>query len=88
MRAMNDYVILDEIKEPVKTAGGLEMSSKDMRSQRYIKGKVLALPPDAPKDHIKVGDIVHVDASGTFGHVMDEQTVTITKLKFLVGMED
>jgi len=43
MKAINHFVIVDKIKEAPKKVGGLELTEKQNKDVRYIKGKVISV---------------------------------------------
>ena len=42
MKAINYFVIVDKIKEEPKKVGGLELTEKQDKDVRYIKGRVIS----------------------------------------------
>ena len=41
MKAINHYLIIDKVKEAPKKVGGLELTEKQNKDERYIKGRVI-----------------------------------------------
>ena len=60
MRAINDYVIVDIIKEGPKKVGGLILTDETDETNRYKKANVISVGNSVPV--IKKGDSVHYDA--------------------------
>jgi co-chaperonin GroES (HSP10) len=75
MKAINKYIIIDQIREEIKTSSGILMSGEDMIGIRYKKGKVVS--PGSNVTNIKEGDIIYYDS--TAGHTVvlggDKHTV-------------
>ena len=60
MKAIGNFIVIDEINEPLtKTAGGLELTDKLKEDIRYRKGKIISSGPDLlKKDQIILFDRV------------------------------
>ena len=43
MKAINHYLIIDKVKEAPKIVGGLELTEKQNKDERYIKGRVISV---------------------------------------------
>ena len=43
MKAINHYLIIDKVKEAPKKVGGLELTEKQNKDERYIKGRVISV---------------------------------------------
>ena len=43
MQAVNYYIIIDKIKEAPKKVGGLELTEKQNKDIRYVKGRVISV---------------------------------------------
>ena len=55
MRAIGNYIILEEVLEKiVKTEGGLELGEKHREDIRYRKGIVISSGPDVIKKNDKI----------------------------------
>ena len=64
MQAINDYVIVDMIKEGPKKVGGLILTDETDETNRYKKANVISVGDQVPK--IKKGDFIYYD--GVAGH--------------------
>ena len=64
MQAINDYVIVDKIKEGPKKVGGLILTDETDESNRYRKANIVSVGNDVPI--VKKGDIIYYD--GVAGH--------------------
>ena len=60
MQAVNDYVIVDIIKEGPKKVGGLILTDETDETNRYKKGTIISVGNDVPI--VKRGDSVYYDA--------------------------
>ena len=60
MKAINDYVIIDKIKEGPKKVGGLILTDRTDDTNRYKKANVISVGNDVPI--VKEGDSIYYDA--------------------------
>ena len=60
MQAVNDYVIIDMIKEGPKKVGGLILTDETDETNRYKKANVISTGNDVPI--VNKGDIIYYDA--------------------------
>ena len=60
MKAIGNFIVIDEINEPLtKTAGGLELTDELKEDIRYRKGKIISSGPDLlKKDQVILFDRV------------------------------
>jgi len=66
MKPIGKYIVITKIEEEVKTESGILLSSEDVASMRYQKGKVVK--PGTLVDTIKEKDIIYYDKAA--GHSM------------------
>ena len=59
MQAINQYVVINKIKEAPKNVGGLELTESQDKDTRYLKGEVISVGDQVPV--VKKGDIVRYD---------------------------
>tara|TARA_R100001443_G_scaffold108781_1_gene119659 strand:+ start:393 stop:650 length:258 start_codon:yes stop_codon:yes gene_type:complete len=64
MQAVNDYVIVDIIKDGPKKVGGLILTEKTDETNRYKKANIISVGNNVPI--VKKGDCVYYD--GVAGH--------------------
>ena len=64
MQAINDYVIVDKIKEGPKKVGGLILTEEVDDTNRYRKANIISVGNDVPI--VKKGDSIYYD--GIAGH--------------------
>ena len=60
MQAVNDYVIVDIVKEGPKKVGGLILTDETDETNRYKKSKVISTGNDVP--FVSKGDTIYYDA--------------------------
>ena len=60
MQAVNDYVIVDIIKEGPKKVGGLILTDETDETNRYRKANIISVGNDVPI--VKTGDVIYYDA--------------------------
>ena len=60
MQAINDYVIVDKIKEGVKKVGGLILTDETDETNRYKKANIISVGDMV--EVVKVGDSIYYDA--------------------------
>jgi len=66
MKPIGKYIVITKIEEEVKTESGILLSSEDVASMRYQKGKVVK--PGTLVDTIKEKDVIYYDKAA--GHSM------------------
>lgn len=86
MRAIGQYIIIDEIPEEVKkTSGGLLLNEKSREDLRFRKGTIISLGEMI--DILKVGEVVLFDkAAGSSIDANDNEYKVIT-LRDVVAVE-
>ena len=60
MKAINDYVIIDKIKEGPKKVGGLILTDRTDDTNRYKKANVISVGNLV--EVVKINDIIYYDA--------------------------
>ena len=60
MQAVNDYVIVDIVKEGPKKVGGLILTDETDETNRYKKANIISVGNDVPI--VKTGDVIYYDA--------------------------
>lgn len=86
MRAVNRYIIVDQIKENVKTASGILMGADDMIGIRYKKAKVVS--PGSSVETVKEGDVIYYDSTSGYSVVLEGNTHTIIQERDVVVVLD
>ena len=85
MQALNFYVIIDKIKEAPKKVGGLELTEKQNKDVRYIKGEVISVGENVP--NVKPGDVIRYDKHAGHGIEYDEKLLFVIKATDIVIIE-
>ena len=80
MQAVNNYIIIDKIKEEAKTMGGFVLTEDQNKEVRYLKGKILSVGNLV--EGINNGDIIQYDKHA--GHGMEWEE----KLYYVVRVND
>ena len=65
MKAVNYYIIIDMIKEDLKTVGGLILTDQTNEDNRYLKAKVVSTGNLV--EGIKEGDTIYYDKHAGHG---------------------
>jgi co-chaperonin GroES (HSP10) len=60
MQAINDYVIVDIVKEGPKKVGGFILTDETDETNRYRKANIISVGNDVPI--VKTGDVIYYDA--------------------------
>ena len=84
MKAVNQYIIIDPIKEELKKVGGLILTDEVNKDNRYLKAKVISVGNLVEGTGIDVvtGKSVNMIESG----IIDPVLVTKTALKNAVSV--
>ena len=85
MQAINQYVIIDKIKEAPKKVGGLELTESQDKDVRYLKGKVVSAGGEVKG--IKDGDVVRYDKHAGHGIEYNEKLYYVIKAGDIVLVE-
>jgi co-chaperonin GroES (HSP10) len=75
MKAIGKYVVVTEIKEQIKTASGILMTSDDSNNLRYKKGEVKV--PGTDVSTVKQGDKIYYDKNAGHSMVLNSEVVSI-----------
>lgn len=85
MKAINYFVIIDKIKEEPKKVGGLELTEKQDKDVRYIKGRVVSVGDQI--DMLQDGDIVRYDKHAGHGIEWNDKLYYVLKISDIVLIE-
>lgn len=85
MQAINQYVIIDKIKEAPKKVGGLELTESQDKDVRYLKGKVISVGDQVPV--VKKDDIVRYDKHAGHGIQYNDTLYYVIKVSDIVIVE-
>jgi co-chaperonin GroES (HSP10) len=65
MKAVNYYIIIEQVKEGPKKVGGLILTEKTDEDNRYLKAKVISIGNNV--EGIKEGDVIYYDKNAGHG---------------------
>jgi co-chaperonin GroES (HSP10) len=85
MKAINHFVIVDKIKEEPTKVGGLELTEKQNKDVRYIKGRVVSFGDQI--DMLQDGDIVRYDKHAGHGIEWNGDLYYVLKISDIVLIE-
>ena len=85
MQAVNDYVIVDKIKEGPKKVGGLILTDETDDTNRYKKANIISVGNDVPI--VNKGDIVYYDAAAGHDIAYDEVMYRVIRARDIVIVE-
>jgi len=85
MKAINHFVIVDKIKEEPTKVGGLELTEKQNKDVRYIKGRVISFGDQI--DMLQDGDIVRYDKHAGHGIEWNGDLYYVLKISDVVLIE-
>jgi co-chaperonin GroES (HSP10) len=85
MKAINHFVIVDKIKEEPTKVGGLELTEKQNKDVRYIKGRVISFGDQI--DMLQDGDIVRYDKHAGHGIEWNGDLYYVLKISDIVLIE-
>ena len=83
MKAVNNYLIIERIKDEPTKVGGLILTEQTDEDNRYLKAKVISIGNNV--EGIKEDDIIHYDKHAghgiqhkdTFYHVIKQMDVVL-----------
>jgi len=83
MKAVNYYIIIENIKDEPQKIGGLILTEETNEDNRYLKAKVISIGNNV--EGIEEGDVVYYDKHAghgiqhkdTFYHVIKQQDVVL-----------
>ena len=85
MQAVNDYVIVDKIKEGPKKVGGLILTDETDDTNRYKKVNIISVGNDVPI--VNKGDTVYYDAAAGHDIAYDEVMYRVIRARDIVIVE-
>tara|TARA_B100000768_G_scaffold172737_1_gene181286 strand:- start:986 stop:1243 length:258 start_codon:yes stop_codon:yes gene_type:complete len=75
MKAIGKYIVIEEIKEKIKTESGILLTSDDSNQLRYKKGDVII--PGTDVVTVKEGDKIYYDKRAGHSMSLNNNIVTI-----------
>lgn len=85
MKAINYYIIIEKIKEAPKKVGGLELTEKQDKDIRYLKGRVISVGDKI--SGLNEGDIVRYDKHAGHGIEWNESLYYVLTIQDIVLIE-
>ncbi len=86
MRAVNKYIIINEINESVKTSSGILMGADDLIGIRYKKAKVFS--PGENVVAVSSGDVIYYDGSAGYTVMLEGVKYTVIQERDVVVVLD
>ena len=85
MQAVNDYVIVDIVKEGPKKVGGLILTDETDETNRYKKANIISVGNDVPI--VKTGDVIYYDAVAGHDIAYNDTMYRVIRAKDIVIVE-
>jgi len=85
MKAINYFVVIEKIKEAPKKVKGLELTEKQNKDVRYVKGRVVSVGDQI--DMVKQDDIVRYDKHAGHGIEWNDNLYYVISIKDIVLVE-
>tara|TARA_R100001463_G_scaffold118894_1_gene174730 strand:- start:558 stop:815 length:258 start_codon:yes stop_codon:yes gene_type:complete len=85
MQAVNDYVIVDIVKEGPKKVGGLILTDETDETNRYKKATIISIGNLV--EVVKIGDSVYYDAIAGHDIAYDNNMYRVIKARDIVIVE-
>ena len=86
MKAVNDYIVIEKIKEEKKTSGGLLLTDDTDVDNRYKRAKVVSVGNLA--ELIKVGSVVMYDMHAGHDIEYDDVMYRVIRLRDVVLVDE
>ena len=85
MKAVNNYIIVQKIKEKPTTVAGLELTEKLDTDNRYLKAKILSIGNLV--EGVSENDIVHYDKHAGHGIQWNGKLYYVIRIQDIVIVE-
>jgi co-chaperonin GroES (HSP10) len=85
MQAVNDYVIVDIVKEGPKKVGGLILTDETDETNRYRKASIISVGDMV--EVVKKGDIIYYDAIAGHDIAYDDVMYRVIRMRDIVIVE-
>ena len=82
MQAVNNYIIINPIKEKIKEEGGLLIIDQHVDDIRYLKANVISI--GNLTEGIKIGDTIYYDRRAGHGIEYDDNLYQVIKQQDVV----
>ena len=88
MRPLGHYIIVDEIKEEIKTtSGGLMLGEAHRDDIRYRKAKIVSIGSDVPEGVLEASKTIWIDKHAGSKIDLPDGVLTVIKLSDIVIVE-
>ena len=85
MKAVNYYIIIDQIKDEPKKVGGLILTESVDNDNRYLKAKIISTGNLV--EGVKDGDVIHYDRHAGHNINWKDKLYTVITAKDIVLVE-
>lgn len=85
MKAINDYVIVDIVKEGPKKVGGLILTDETDETNRYKKANIISAGNDVPI--VSEGDTIYYDAVAGHDIAYNDEMYRVIRSRDIVLVE-
>lgn len=85
MQAINDYVVINVIKEEPKNVGGFLITESTTKDIRYVKASIFSV--GNMTQGLSVGDLVYFDKHAGHDIFVDEKQYRVIKQRDIVLVE-
>ena len=85
MKAVNNYIIVEKIKEKPTTVAGLEITEKLNTDNRYLKAKILSIGNLV--EGVSENDVIHYDKHAGHGIQWKEKLYYVIRIQDIVIVE-
>ena len=85
MQAINDYVIIDQIKEEPKKVGGLILTDKTDEDNRYKKANIISVGNLV--EGVKNGDVIFYDKHAGHDIGYNDELYRVIRMRDIVLVE-
>jgi co-chaperonin GroES (HSP10) len=85
MRAINNYILVEEVNRQEKTESGILLSGADKENFRYKFGRVLNVGEEVGQV-VSKDDEIFFDKSRSFKMMHDGKQITVIRLPDVIGV--
>ena len=85
MKAVNNYIIVEKIKQKPTTDAGLELTEKLATDNRYIKAKIISIGNLV--EGVNINDTVHYDKHAGHGIQWKNKLYYVIRIQDIVIVE-
>jgi len=85
MKAVNNYIIINKIKQEPKKSNGLIITDNHTKDIRYLKGKIISI--GELTEGLNEGDIIYYDRHAGHGIELDDTLFHVIRQQDVVLVE-